>query len=244
MSIVRRGVSDLSGFIDTFKAAGIKKWLLVLPIVFLIFLFWALNITNSSTQHLLLEEKRGERRQSTEFLQGMMDEFIRVNMHSDIYDRGDMLVHAIEFIEQNYHSTYAQVFNEDLEPLNSLHQGVQGGKKHNPLNYKEFVTAVNTKPYGDLTYYYETEEAGGRDVYITFRWINCGDSRYLVVMGVSKFSIITNISVLSNAVIWCMIIITSITMFIMIYAMLKHSVRVRRLQKAFIDEPESIKEAM
>ena len=105
---------------------------------------------------------------------------------------GAVLQKAVEFIEREYYLTFAQLYDEDLKPYIELNEGAGGGKKHDPMEYREFVNAVTTTNDGSLSYWYETAEAGRREVHMTYLWTpskDLGVKRYLVAIGISKHTI-------------------------------------------------------
>jgi len=229
--------------LDDLKASGKKKWLLLIPFIVLAFLLWFQAISGSAIEQLLLQEKAHERRQHTEFIHAMMETFIEKGINTE--HRGDILVAAVTYIEANFDSTFAQVYDGQLNPLNNLHPGIGGGQKHNPLDYPEFVYAVQNNEAGDLIYWYETPQAGGRDVYMTFRWMPTAPDnpeRFLVAIGISKYSITTHIPKIFDAVIWFMIFAVTLTMLFMFYVIIRQTTRVDKLKRIMIQLTNTQKE--
>jgi len=142
-----------------------------------------------------------EKQQDVALLTEMIDKLVEMDKETGVYHGYDqMLMFAVEFIEANYHSTFAQVFDDELNPLTELNPGVGGGRKHNPLDYPEFIEAVRGSESGNLVYEYETAQAGKRDIYMTFRWVPTDTnhtSRYLITVGISKYTISEQISKLA-----------------------------------------------
>ena len=217
------------------KASGKKKWLLLIPFLVLAFLLWFQAISGSAIEQLLLREKAHERRQHTEFIHAMMETFIEKGINTD--SRGYILVAAVTYIEANFDSTFAQVYDGRLNPLNVLHPGIGGGLKHDPLDYPEFVDAVLNNEAGDLVYWYETPQAGGRDVYMTFRWMPTtpdNPDRYLVAVGISRYSITAHIPMIFDAVVWFMMFAVTLTMLFMFYVIIRQTTRVDKLKRIMI----------
>jgi len=218
------------------RRSGNKKWLLMIPVVVLSFLFWFQSLSGRAIEQLLLQEKTHERRQHTEFLHAMMETFIEKGINTE--GRGDILVEAVNYIESNFDSTFAQVYDENLTPLNVLKPGIGGGQKHNPLEYPVFVDAVQNNGAGDLVYWYETPQAGGRDVYMTYRWMPSDPShpeeRYLVAIAISKYSITTHIPMVFDAVIWVMMFAVTLTLLFMCFVIVRQGMRVDKLKSIMI----------
>lgn len=62
-----------------------------------------------------------------------------------------------------------------------------------PLNYTEFVNAVNSQDNGEIIIGYAPENQSYRDMYIYFKWIT-PNKNYLVVAGVSEHSITVSVN--------------------------------------------------
>ena len=108
-----------------------------------------------------------------------------------------VLTAAVRYIETEYTMTFAQIYDEELTPLLELSPGVGGGQKHNPLDYPEFVRAVEFYEAGTLTYKYKTAQAGEREIHMCFRWVPSDathETRRLVAVGISKYTINENIN--------------------------------------------------
>jgi hypothetical protein len=170
-----------------------RKYLFVVAILILAGFCCFFNYAFGAFEDAIVREKVWEKQQDLGLLCGIVDKMVEMDIQagkSSGYE--EVLTFAVQDIETNYYLTYAQVFDENLHPLTPLHPGVGGGQKHNPVDYPEFVEAVMTNEYGNLVYWYETEEGGGRDVFMTFRWVptDTGHSaRHLVAVGISKHTI-------------------------------------------------------
>ena len=175
-----------------------RKYFIVLAILILVGFALFFRYALSEWENTLVREQAFEKRQDVGLLGQMVDTLVEMDKQAgreDGYE--DVLQGAVQYIESNYNSTFAQVFDDQLQPLTALSPGVAGGRKHNPLDYPEFVDAVKTSGYGSLTYWYETPQAGGRTVYMTFRWVptDCSyTTRYLIAVGISKYTIVESIS--------------------------------------------------
>ena len=145
------------------------------------------------SENTLIREQAWEKQQDINLLCGIVDKLIEMDDASGSYHGyEEILEFAVGFIEKEYTSTYAQIFDEDLNPLIPVSPGIGGGVKHNPLTYKEFKDAVTTNEDGSLVYWYETPEAGGRYIHMSFKWVPSDvnyTTRYLVAVGISKFTI-------------------------------------------------------
>jgi hypothetical protein len=220
--------------------SGRRRWYLLIPLIILAFLIWYQLLSSSAIEALLLQEKAHERRQSTELIHAMMETFVEKGISADA--RESILVAAVAYMEANFDSTFAQVYDEQLNPLNVLHLGVGGGEKHDPLDYPEFIEAVlaalnsdSDEKAGDLVYWYETPQAGGRDIYMTFRWMPTdyeNSERLLVAIGISRFSLTAHIPMVYDAVIWIMIFVVAFTTLLMVFVIIRQTVRADKYEAA------------
>ena len=170
-----------------------RKYLVVAAILILVGFCLYFGYAFRSHEDTLVREMTHEKQQDVALLTEMIDKLVEMDKETGVYHGYDqMLMFAVEFIEANYHSTFAQVFDDELNPLTELNPGVGGGRKHNPLDYPEFIEAVRGSESGNLVYEYETAQAGKRDIYMTFRWVPTDTnytSRYLIAVGISKYTI-------------------------------------------------------
>jgi len=176
---------------------GRWKYLLVLAVLVLAGFCVYFSYAFRASEDVLVRETAFEKQQDIALLAEVIDQI--AEMDRDIrgyYGYEAVLTHAVQFIESNYHLTYAQLFDANLTPLIQTHPGAGGGQKHDPLEYPEFIYAVTHNESGSLTYPYTTPEAGTRDVYLTFRWVPTDinhTSRYLIAVGISKYTVSTKL---------------------------------------------------
>jgi len=177
--------------------SGWRKYLWIVAILILVAICLFVRFALKAHEDTLVKEKAWEKQQDVALLCGIVDKLVEMDKKTGNYHGyEEILIFAIQNIEANFYSTYAQVFDEKLTPLISLNPGVGGGPKHNPLDYPEFIDAVNNNEFGSLMYWYETSEAGGRNVHITYRWVPTDidhEMRYLIAVGASKHTIIESI---------------------------------------------------
>ena len=176
-----------------FLMKGWRKFLLAYAMLMLALFCVYFQIVLASSEQRAVWQQAWEKKQDVDLLCGIVEKLLEMDrVYNMDYRYDEVLQYAVSYIESNYTSTYAQLFNESLEALTPLSPGVGGGKKHNPLDYPEFVEAVATSESGSLTYWYGTSQAGGREVHMTFRWVPTDaahSSRYLIAVGISKYTI-------------------------------------------------------
>ena len=164
--------------------------LLLILLGFCVYFYWAFG----GTQDTLIREQAWEKQQDVGLLAVMVDTLVDLDQENGNvgYSYKDVLIAAVRHIETSYTSTFAQIYDSDMTPLIPQSPGVGGGAKHNPLAYSEFLDAVTTQESGSLSYWYETEQAGGREIHMTFRWVPTDASyteRYLIAVGISKYTV-------------------------------------------------------
>ena len=200
---------------------GKQKYLLVVALLILAGFCTYFSYAFHSVEDTLVREQAWEKQQDVNLLCGIVDKLVEIDaVTGHCYGYEEVLQFAVSYIESSYTSTYAQVFDEDLNPLTPLSPGVGGGQKHNPLNYPDFVEAVKHNESGTLSYWYETAQAGGRYVHICFRWVPTDvahTSRYLVAVGISKYTITES---LDPKVTYGAVALIIVTAFIIVYAIL------------------------
>jgi len=167
---------------------GKKQTAIAIMVVALITLSFCAFFIHAIKEHerTLIREMAWEKQQDISLLAGIIDT-IAEGGGAVAYE--DVLIYAVQEIEKTYYNTFAQVFDSDLQRLTDLSPGVGGGKKHNPMDYQEFVEAVTHSDAGTLSYWYENPEAGRREIHVTYRWVPTGTRNFLVVIGISKHTI-------------------------------------------------------
>jgi len=175
------------------KFSGKRKYLFIIALLILITFCYYFIYAFGAFEDTLLREKAWEKQQDVNLLCEIVDKLAELDtVKGESYGYEEILRTAVLYIEANYTRTFAQAFDEDLNALTPLSPGVGGGQKHNPLDYPEFVEAVKSNEYGNLSYWYETEQAGGRYIHMYFRWVPTDasyTSRHLIAVGVSKYTI-------------------------------------------------------
>ena len=162
-----------------------------------------------------VREKALDRQQEVNLLSGIADLLAEHDGTAGGIGYEEVLTYSLRYMEAEFTSTFAQLYDEALNPLLELSPGVAGGAKHNPLDYPEFVAAVRGSEFGSLTYWYETEEAGGRDVYMTYRWVPTDATRtdrLLIAVAISKYSVSERIATNIKTCTLAMVVVASIAM--------------------------------
>lgn len=100
-------------------------------------------------------------------------------------------------------SLYCELFDESLQPI-TPRDPLTPDDPFQIFHYPDLLKLIENKERGDITLrLYKPDE---HDLHIYFRWISLDGTRYLVVSGVSKYSLKSNIDN-SNVIIYFSIII-------------------------------------
>ena len=174
----------------------------ILPLAILICVGFGMFLLKAYYAHedSLVREKAWEKRQDVNLLCDTAERMIELSVDAEMVQYA--LQYAISYMESEFTSTFAQLYRFQggrLSPMIELSPGVGGGEKHDPLAYPEFVDAIQHSETGSLIYWYATEEAGGRNIYMYYRWVSIPDgngyeTKYLVAVGISKFTISEHLS--------------------------------------------------
>ena len=193
--ITKKGGICINKRVLKYLGSGWRKYFLVaaLIIVVLFCVFYA--YAYPAYEEARVKEKAWDRQQEVNLLAGIVDLLVENEGTAGGVNYEQVLSYSMRYIETEFTSTFAQLYAEEdgeLIPLLVLSPGVAGGQKHNPLDYPEFVEAALNNESGSLTYWYETPQAGGRYVYMTYRWVPTDAShatRYLIAVAISKYSV-------------------------------------------------------
>ena len=150
------------------------------------------NLTKEIEKNLLTE-KFEEKKLEVAAMANHTDSFIDMDddwaQQHDYYKQS--LIFDMQILDTAY-MTYAQVFDENLNAL-SVQKNYTGG--FDPTIYPSFKTAIRETEMGDLIIRYKPDVGDERDVYVHYRWIPTGaqyNDRFLVVVAISRLTIINN----------------------------------------------------
>ena len=178
----------------------VARYLLLVPIIWLLISavwFWRENIT---TERALLMEKFDQAVTLTESLAAAVE----ANTDRKWLDHEQNIRNCAEYIDSLY-----QVFGAAYKPFMEAYAYRQDGgslelitereyetSPFEPLQYAEFTKAVGENEKGTITINYKPEKQDYRDLHMYYRWMPLYSSpkeRFLVVVGVSKYSVVSTI---------------------------------------------------
>ena len=160
------------------------KYLLLIPVIILVLgAFYNREIMRDFNAALLSEK------------------YISIQHSIDMLGVGDNIVRAVEYLDR-LPQVYAEVYkNYELISKRTYETSI-----FTPFAYPEFLTAIETQESGYLVIDYIPDDQTQRGLHIYFRWIG----EYLVVAGVSQYSIVTDIPVMVSVGLWGNMAITFI----------------------------------
>jgi len=185
-----------------------KKYLMLLPVVFLILNALYYQYAVRRIQDTMLQEKNVEICDTIDMLSAAVD----ATPERKWYDHEENIIGAMEDIDRLY-QVYGAAYKTVDGELVLITDRVYETTIFDPLDYPEFVNAIKTQDSGDLIIGYTPENQTYRELHLHFQWMplySGPDERYLVVGGVSKYSIITKIPVMVSVGQWVSMAITFI----------------------------------
>ena len=212
--------------IKDIRASGKKKWLLLLPFLFMIVLYVSIQIGENTMENLLLREKYVA-------IHNMVDAIsASVDVESDVPVEG-LLAHSlasvacIDELPYVYAAAFTE-FNGDLVLLSER----DNATNFDPLDYDAFMDATSNNPAGELTIGFTPDGLPYRELLMYYKWMPT-ELPYLIVIGVSTYSVTTKVPVVMNMSLWLMLFITFVTTAWMIYVVIRQSMRTAKIQKAY-----------
>jgi hypothetical protein len=174
-----------------FLPHGNQRYLLLIPIVFLL-LFSIYNwYSTKEIQKALLQEKYNELVLGVDVIADLIDEFICTDKDWGIYDYESKIKSVVVRIDES-HQAFASVYGYQNGRLVMLTERKGEFVTFEPLNYPEFIKSITRMESGRLLLEYSAREYDKQDMHLYFRWIPFFDEPngpILVVTSVSYDSI-------------------------------------------------------
>gem|GEM_PF-2897249 len=175
-----------------------RKYLVLLPIAFLLFNALYFQYAAGKIGEVMLREKQVE----IEDMVNMLADAIEVNAATGGRRNEHFIVSSMESIDRIYR-VYGEAYR--LEPDGSLtliterfQEPINGREQafFSPLDHAGFAQAVFAQDSGNMVLLFSPEPDIKHEIHIYFRWmplLTGAEERYLVVSGVSRYSIVTQI---------------------------------------------------
>ena len=174
-----------------------KVYLLLLPFVFLIANALYFRWVTSAISDALLTEKYQEVQTELGLFATTMDAFVEVDSGWDVNRYTHIITDNIFMIDSKP-MTFAAAYqysDDALVNVSERHPSYEASP-FDPLSYPGFCALIAEQDVGDFKVMFKPEGSDPREMLVHFRWIPTDgslDGRYLVVVGISKYSISTQI---------------------------------------------------
>jgi len=157
-------------------------------------------------QRALLNEKHIEIVNALEMLGAAVD----ANPNRQWLDHESYVRESVEFIDKK-DQVYACLYKVIAGELVPISERFYETSPLEPTESNEFVDLVFTQENGDFIIGYEPDNQAHREMHLHFRWLplySPENERYLVVAGVSEYSVTTVISMWVSVGQWISLLVT------------------------------------
>ena len=168
-----------------------RKYLLLLPLVFLVFNAFYYRLATHEIQSTLLQEKVVEITNEIDLLA----EAVEANTDRPWYEHEANIIGFSEYMD-NLYQVYAATYKASGGDFTIITRREFETSPFEPFDYPHFVEMIDTQESGSIAIRYAPEGQAERDLYIYFRWMplySPQNDRYLVLGGVSTYSVVSEI---------------------------------------------------
>ena len=183
-----------------------KRYLILLPAVFLLANAMFFQYATRKIKETMLQEKIVEITDAVDALAAAVD----ANPDRIWYEHELNIIGSAEYLDSRY-----QVFCGAYKPIDGelvlITERFYETSIFEPLDYPDFTEAIHRQESGSLIIGYAPENQTYRELHLYFRWMplySAAGERYLVVAGVSLYSIVTQIPTWISAGQWVSIAVT------------------------------------
>jgi len=209
------------------KDSGKKKLLLFIPFLAVVIIYISVQFSGNITQNLLLREKFVA-------IHNMVDAIeASVNVESEA-DVETLLVHSLSSVAyiDGLPYVYAAAFTVQDDNLLLLSER-DNATDFNPLEYADFINATSNNHVGELVIGFTPEGLPYRDLLMYYKWMPT-ELPYLIVIGVSKYSVTTQIPAVMNMNLWIMLFVTLTAMLWSCYIVIRQITRTDKIKTAYL----------
>jgi len=168
------------------------KYLLLLPLILLVFNALYYQHVIHKINETLLNEKYITTIEAVDMLSAAIETTEQTCKES--------IINAVEYLDGLY-QVYAAAYDGKLVLITSRHFETS---VFEPTDYPEFMEQIKVQKRGNIVIGYTPEDQEYRYLHLYYRWIR----EYLVIAGVSKYSIVTGIPLLISIGAWANTLIT------------------------------------
>jgi len=180
------------------------RYLLLLPILTMIFLSAEFQQASKDTMAALVQEKLNDTAAFVDILTAMVDTNEAAGGHSE-----EIIVAGVEYVDAFY-QIFAAAYRQEGEELVLITAREYETSPLDPMQYEAFRGAIR-KQSGSLILSFKPERQEAMDFHLYFRWIPTradAAQRYLVAVGVTEKSVTTRIGERFSAPLWISLAVT------------------------------------
>ena len=222
-------------FINDIRDSGKKKYLLLIPFVVLIVLIAVMPLARGVMLDLMLREKYVEVQDLVGVIADATDAV--TNDNAEFFS---FLKTAVESMDK-LPFIYGRLFRVTPGGLQMVSipyaEPEYEGSVFDLTALDDFFDMVISEPDGKLTHTSIGSSLGDHEMYCYYRRAPIAFdlyNQYVIVGGVSRHSVITNISAVYNLVNWAMIFIVILAILLMICVCIHQAVRVEKIKAVFL----------
>ena len=185
---------------------GRKKYLLLLPVAFLLLNAIYFQYAVKKIDDAILQEKYVEIMDAIDMLAAAVE----ANPDRAPLDHERNICGSVEYLDSLY-----QIFCAAYKPvdgeLTMITERYYETSMFEPMEYQDFIDAIHTRESGGLVIGYTPERQPYMELHVYFRWMphySDANERYLIVGAVSRHSVVTEIPVWVSAGQWASMAVT------------------------------------
>jgi len=225
------------------KNSGKRKWLLLIPVIFLALLIYSKDATRDTLEQVMLQEKYIEIQDIINILGDAVDASTVVMPASESVRENTLVytlragIESLDSLDYIYGALFIEESDGRLTLLSKRIFEPEYDTQFDVTAFPEFLSLADGNNEGKLVLPVYSSILGLHDLHVFFRFTpsdfehaEYDHHRFLLVGGVSKYSIQSPVPVLVYATIWIMIILTVLLSLLMIFIMIRQAVRVDKIK--------------
>ena len=169
-----------------------NKYLLLIPVLLLVFNAFYFRFATAAIRDALLEEKYEKVVQAVEMLASSVEAYPDIPW----FEHEKHIIASVEHLDKQY-QIYGGAYKYSDGELGIITTRYFETSIFEPLDYPEFTEMALTQDSGSMVIGYTPDFQGYRDLHLYFRWMplySGSYERYLVIAGVSYLSITAQVS--------------------------------------------------
>jgi len=220
------------------KNSGKKKWLLLIPFIFLALLIYSKDATQNTLEQVMLQEKFIEIQDILNILGDAVDASTVVMPASESVRENTLVytlkagIESLDGLPHIYGALYFEESDGSLTLLTERFAEPEYDTLFDVTNFDEFKDMLKGNNTVDMVLPITSSTLGLHDIRIfarftpsDFEGAQYDHHRFLMVGGVTKSSIQSPVPVLVYATIWIMIILTVFVTLFMFFVIIRQSMR-------------------